>query len=168
MTMTNLFSMTEDEILGAASEITSRRIQDAINRNSAETTRLFKLYASKRNDNPHNVGKPKKLTEIEALLLVALERNKYEVEAEQPNKTKWSGTAFCRFNARGATLSMRAESRQDLLLGLWACVSDQGGGTGAGAKLTEAHLQGSIVQRDIRELNSELRRQELEPDEDDI
>jgi len=163
--MNNLFTMSDDEILAAAQEITAIRHQETIAAMATETARLYKLYASKRDQEPHNLGKPKALTREEALLLVALERNRYDVNVESPNGGIWSGSAFCRYGVRSGTFVMRAQSRRDVLLGLWASVSEQDGK--GGVLLTEEHLRGSLVQAHIRDLWQEVRRQEAEGDTED-
>ena len=153
--------MTDEEILGAASVILATRQKEAAAVTAAEIQRLYKQYANKRGAAPHDLGKPQKLAPEEALLLFALERNKYVVEAECPNKRetgRWHGSALCKYNVRAGAITMRADSRHDALLSLWATVSDQEGTDRI--VLTEEHLQGALVQRHLRELHQELKAQE--------
>lgn len=157
----DLFTMTEDEILRAASQIITTRQQDREKAKAAEIHRLFKDYVSGRPAAPHNLGKPQKLTEEEAILLFAMERNKYTVEADCPNEKcggRWHGSAWCKYNAREGAVSMLAASRHDLLLSLWASVSGQDGDTDV--LLTDRHMQGSLVRQQIRALWKEAEEQD--------
>ncbi len=103
----------------------------------AEVRRLYQLYARKRACEPHQLGKPRKLSHDEALLLVALERRDYDVEAECPNHNRWHGDATCRRHTRGSAIVVMAASRLDLLWALWASVSRQDQDA---VTLIEAHL----------------------------
>ena len=103
----------------------------------AEVRRLYRLYARKRACEPHQLGKPRKLSHDEALLLVALEQHGYDVEAECPNHNRWHGDATCKRHTRGSAIVVMAASRLDLLWALWASISHQ---DQAAATLTEAHL----------------------------
>ena len=134
--------MTDAEILARAAVILAEHEEAR----SAEAKRLYTKYARKRAGEPHDLGKLKKLLQGEALLLFALERNLYKVEAECPNGNRWHGDATCIHQARGSAIAMMAASRLELLWALWATVSDQDGNT---VILTEEHLRGSIVQHDL-------------------
>ena len=138
--------MSDDEILARAAAILAEREEAR----SAELRRLYTKYARKRASQVHHLGKPKKLLSDEALLLVALERNRYEVEAECPNGNRWHGDATCTHQARGSAIATMVASRLELLWALWATVSDQDGDT---VSLTEAHLCGSVVQSDLELLS---------------
>jgi len=108
--------------------------------------RLYAQYARKRAREPHHLGKPKRLLTEEALLLVALERNRYQVEAECPNHNRWHGDASCPDHRRESVIITMAVSRLELLWSLWASVSDQPEET---VTLTEQHLRGGVVRRDL-------------------
>ena len=158
--------MNDDEILSKAAAILNTRRAEHQQAKETETKRLFDSYGGRRLQQPHDLGSPRKLLPEEALLLVALERNKYVVKTEK-GQSRWHGDAECRFHLRGTALSLQAETRLDLLWELWATVSDQvspheKGGLlmNAEVTLTEAHLQGSVVQRDLRQLQREVRLQE--------
>lgn len=151
--MPNLFGeLNDQEVLERAVTILAARQEQR----DEEKKRLFRKYARHRGKEPHDLGKPKTLLPEETLLLFALERNKYVVHAYQ-GETRWHGEATCRHHARGTVLSMGSSTRLELLWALWASVSDQTGDT---VTLEEHHLRGSIVQRDIRQLQKELREQE--------
>jgi hypothetical protein len=139
--------LTDPEILARAAVILAEREKAR----SAELRRLYYKYARKRAGEPHQLGKPKKLLPDEALLLVALERSRYGVEAGCPNGNRWHGDATCTHHVRGSAIAMMAASRLELLWALWATVSDQDGDT---VSLTEAHLRGSIVYHDLKALTS--------------
>jgi hypothetical protein len=139
--------VSDDDILARAAVILAERQEARL----AELRRLYAKYARKRASEPHDLGKPKTLLPAEALLLFVLERNHYRVEAECPNGNRWHGDATCTHHARGSAIAIMAASRLELLWALWATVSDQDGGT---VSLTEAHLRGSIVHRDLRTLTS--------------
>jgi len=157
--------MDDDEILMRAAEILTQRKRASEEIRAAEVKRLFKRYAQHRAQEDHHLGKPKKLLPLEALLLVALERNKYVVCIEK-GESRWHGDAECKFHLRGTAMALSADSRLDLLWALWASVSDQVIDDGHGSVtiiptvlLEEEHFRGSIVQRDIRALNREVRAQ---------
>jgi len=156
--------MDDHATLLRAGEILARREREREER----VQQLFRTYARQRAKEPHSLGKPKVLHPEEALLLVALERNKYVVEAQQGDSRRWNGDAECRFHVRASVISLGAPSRLDLLRGLWASVSGQEGADqdGSTVTLTEAHLQGSVVQADLRRLNRELREQERQEREE--
>lgn len=103
----------------------------------AEVRRLYRLYARKRACEPHQLGKPRKLSHDEALLLVALEQHGYDAYAECPNHNRWHGDATCKRHTRGSAVVVMAASRLDLLWALWASVSHQDRDA---VTLTEAHL----------------------------
>lgn len=155
--MDSLFTMADDDILRAAAQIVATRQHETKKARAAETQRLFKTYAAGRLKTPHPFGKPQALTQEEALLLFALEHNRYVVEVEAGSNGRWSGSAFCQYNVREGAISMRAESRHDLLLSLWASVSDQEGDSIA---ILEDHLKGTLVQAQLRQLWKEVKEQE--------
>jgi hypothetical protein len=158
----NLFGLSDEEILRAAGEVLQTRWQEAQALRISETRRLYRQYVAKQPARPHGLGKPVKLSQGEALLLFALERNKYEVEGHCSNGSRWHGSAHCKHHIRESAMCLMAQSRQDMLLGLWASVSEQE--SCENIVLLEEHLQGSVVQKHIRDLHKELRRQEREPD----
>lgn len=158
--------MNDDEILSRATAILSTRRAEHQQAREAETKRLYDSYGQRRQQEPHDLGSPRKLLPEEALLLVALERTKYIIHTEK-DRSRWHGNARCRFNLRGTALSLQTDSRLELLWELWAAVSDQvsfhrgeGLQTNAVVTLTEAHLQGSVVRRDLRRLDRELKAQD--------
>ena len=154
--------MTDDDIVHAARAILLKRDVERQEAIAATRARLYKCYARSRSAQPHCLGKPTKLSQEEALVLTAIERNKFEVEAQQNSDTdRWAGDAECKHHARAGALCMGARSRIELLWGLWGSVSTQGDDV----TLTEDHLQGSIVQRDLRDLTRELREQEHQKSE---
>lgn len=138
--------MSDDEVLARAAAILTERKEAQ----QAEGRRLYRQYARKRAGEPHQLGKPKKLLPKEALLLVALERNRYNVEAECPNGNRWHGDATCTHHVRGSAIATMAASRLELLWALWTSVSSQDGDT---VQLTEEHLRGSVIRRDIKLLS---------------
>jgi hypothetical protein len=153
----DLFTQTDDEVLEAATEILRSRAIRQHDLRRAETRRLHGLYVPKEHDAEHNLGIPKKLSEEEALLWQALHRNRYIVHGERVAGGTWNGDAFCRYNIREGAICIRAASRHDLLLALWASVSDQ---TADSIVLTEQHLQGALVKQHIRQLHREIRKEE--------
>lgn len=107
---------------------------------------LFRRYAAKRAKEPHTLGAPRALSKVEALLLVALERNGYRVEVEK-GQSRWHGDALCRMNVQDGATVHSAQSREDALWALWASVSGQDGGA---VSLAEEHLTGSVRRANIR------------------
>ena len=103
----------------------------------AEVRWLYQLYARKRACEPHQLGKPRKLSHDEVLLLVALEQHGYDAYAECPNHNRWHGDATCKRHTRGSAVVVMAASRLDLLWVLWVSVSHQDQDA---VTLTEAHL----------------------------
>jgi hypothetical protein len=163
--MNTLFDMTDDQVLVEAARIVSERRGQAQRFQAQEVQRLYKKYATHRtrlnpapkteSDPPEDkLGKPLRLEPMEALLLVALERNKFIVEAHEGGR--WFGSAHCKYNLRGGAMGS-GTSRLDLLMGLWQIASDQEGGA---VTLTEEHLNGSVVQAHLRQLNAEVRAQD--------
>lgn len=126
--------MNEAEVLARAATILGARQEQR----EAEATQLYRLYAYKRAGEPHCLGKPKKLSRTEALLLVALERNDFTAYAACPNHNRWHGDATCSRHTRDCAIVVMADSRLNLLWALWASVSGQDGAT---VTLTEAHLR---------------------------
>ncbi len=134
--------MNDREVLARAGAVVSARKEAR----EAEVKRLYAQYARKRAGEPHNLGKPKRLLAEEALLLVALERHRYQIEAECPNHNRWHGDASCLHHRRESVIITMAASRLELLWSLWASVSEQRKET---VTLTEQHLHGSVVRRDL-------------------
>lgn len=162
----NPAGLSDDEILAAAATVAARRAATT----RAHLDRLFRTYARGRAQAPHALGRPALLPD-EALLLTALERNRYDVEAE-PAGGRWNGEASCRHHVRDTVMLLRADTRLDLLWGLWAAVSDparhEDNGEASGdapsthvPTLTEEHFAGSVVQADIRVLNRAVRTQAI-------
>lgn len=149
--------MTDDEVIRLAGEIVQKRTQEALELMQAETNRLHRKFIGSRKL-AHDLGSPKPLTQHESLLLFALERNKYIVEGDSPNGARWNGSASCKHNARETVISMGCASRHDLLIALWAGVSGQDNCDAV--QLTEQHLEGSLVQSDIRALWDVVRQEQ--------
>ena len=125
--------MSDADILERAATILRGREEAR----QAEVRRLYRVYAHKRTCKPHHLGEPKKLSHDEALLLVALERRDYDIEAGCPNHNRWHGDATCKRHIRDSAVVVMAASRLDLLWALWASVSYQDRDT---VTLTEAQL----------------------------
>lgn len=152
--MSTLFSMSDDQIVAEAARITAERKEQADRHQAEEINRLYRKYATGRDKSPHGLGKPQRLEPMEALLLVALERNKFVVEAHLGGR--WFGDAYCKHNLRAGAMAS-GTSRLDLLMGLWQIASGQ---TDDAVMLTEEHLNGSVVQADLRALHAEVREQD--------
>ena len=142
----------EDALLVSAGAVAQRTSEQRQSEQASEK-RLFKLYAQPRLDHPHALGKPN-LSQVEALLLVALERNGFEVETEK-GENAWSGDATCRYGVQTGAVVCLVHERLDLLWALWAAVSDQQDPV----TLTEEHLKGCVRRKNIRALQAELRAQ---------
>lgn len=162
--MSTLFDLSDDQIVAEAARIMADRRDAAIKANQAETQRLFNCYAKHIQNTPESeekprgpfiFGSPKALTQEEALLIAALERNKYRICMHE-GESHWWGDAVCEHGVQDGAICA-ANSRRDLLLSLWAGVSGQ---TEGDIKLTEEHLNGSVVQAHLRVLNAEVRKQD--------
>lgn len=143
--------LSDNEILERAASILKDRQTEA----TEELRRLHKTYGRAPLTLEHQLGKPKKLSMVEALLVAALDRTRYRVSAECPNNNRWHGDAECKYHARSSVIVMMMPSRLELLWALWQGVSDQ---TEKDVTLTEDHLRGSILHRHLRELTKELKR----------
>ena len=144
--------LNDDEILERAAHITNARHAARLVEDQAEVKRLYKLYG-KAIKLEHELGKPKKLSMVEALLVAALERTRYVVSAECPNSNRWHGDAACIYGVQDTVIVMMQDSRLELLWEIWRSVSDQPAGH---VTLTEAHLQGSVCRQHLRELSREV------------
>lgn len=153
--LANAPDLGDDVILARAHQILARRVRHADEDARAERGRLLREYAAWLRPERHTLGK-EKLTDHEALLLMALERSKYVVHADR-GQTTWNGDATCKFGLRDTVIVMLAGSRAELLAALWSAVSGQGEG---GALVTEDHLRGSVVAADLQTLRAELHVQE--------
>lgn len=157
--MKTLFDLTDDQVLAEAARIVTERRALASRNQAEEVKRLYKKYAVGRDKQPHELEKPQRLEPMEAILLVALERNKFVVECHTGGHKgalpTWWGTAHCKHNVRAGAI-VSGSSRLDALQGLWQEVSHQEGMI----LLTEEHLNGSIVQADLRQLRQELKEQD--------
>ena len=155
----------EDALILKAGALVKERQAEAQAKADTEVKRLYLTYAVPRLKREHRLGKPKILSVREALLLVALEINGYDVEGECPNGTSWHGDATCRYGTRGSIIKTLSQNREDLLVSLWVAASGQHGGEfgNESVTLTEQHLKGSVRRADIRALRSEPSEVDTDP-----
>lgn len=143
-------TLSDEEILRRAALIV-KSAQDA---EKAELNRLYRLYGKAEHKYPQELGKPKALGKLEALLVAVLDRTRYKITAECPNNNRWHGDAECAYGVRGMVIATMQHSRLELLWELWRSVSDQ---PIENVALTEDHLRGSVYRKHLRELSKEVR-----------
>ncbi|GAA5501084.1 hypothetical protein Dxin01_00815 [Deinococcus xinjiangensis] len=149
--------MTDEELLLRAAALLERHER----RVAENIQQLYKRYVYPHAQQPHHLGRPKTLSPLEAVLLFALKRNQFTVSAER-RSNGWSGQASCRFHLRDHAIVMQVESRSELLWCLWGLVSDQLDpalpvDAEFNLTLTEAHMQGSVLQADLKRLSVAIR-----------
>lgn len=141
--------LSDDEILERAAQILKNRQVEEYE----DIWRLHKTYGRAPHTLEHQLGQPRKLSMVEALVVAALDRTRYVVTAECPNNNRWHGDAECSYGVRGMVIATMLPSRLELLWELWRSVSDQ---PVERVALTEAHLRGSILHEQLRELSKRI------------
>lgn len=145
----NPTDLSDEEILERAANILKSKEQQQLE----EVQRLYRKYGRTEQTQNHNLGKPKKLSMVEALLVAALCCTRYVVSAECPNGNRWHGDAECSYGVRSMVIATMQHSRLELLWERWRSVSDQ---PLERVVLTEDHLQGSIYHEHLNGLRKEL------------
>lgn len=146
-------TLSDDQILARAAQITRARLEARQQQDQVKLKRLYKAYGRKPTRLEHRLGRPKKLSMVEAVLVAALDRTRYLVTAECPNNNRWHGDAECAYHTRDRVIVMMMPSRLELLWELWGSVSDQ---PKEHVTPTEARLQGSSYHQHLKQLSKEL------------